>query len=183
MTLRLGLSSIVLLALAPACLAAAPPRKGEPATDFALKTLGGETVESKSLREKGPVVLVVLRGWPGYQCPACSAQVADLIRNAGKFEARKARVVLVYPGPADGLKAHAAEFEGGKGLPAGFQLVMDPDYSFTEAYGLRWDEAGETAYPSTFVIRPDGKVAYAKVSRSHGGRAKAGEVLEALGGE
>jgi peroxiredoxin len=107
--------------------------------------------------------------------------VADLVRQAEKFEARKVPVVLVYPGPADGLKAHAEEFEGGKGLPKGFHLAMDPDYAFTKAYDLRWDEKGETAYPSTFVIEPGGKIAYAEISRSHAGRAKASEVLQALG--
>ncbi len=39
---------------------------------------------------------------------------------------------------------------------------------------------GETAYPAAFVVDGSGKVRFAKVSRTHGGRAAAAEVLEAL---
>ncbi|MDG3005058.1 peroxiredoxin family protein [Paludisphaera mucosa] len=180
MSRRPFFGSILAFFCAAATCHAAPPREGESAADFTLKTLADEPVRLKTLLERGPVVLVVLRGWPGYQCPICTAQVRELVRESKTFEARKARVVLVYPGPADGLKAHAAEFERGKGLPDGFQLVMDPDYDLTKSYDLRWDAPGETAYPSTFVIDREGKVVLARVSRSHGGRAKAGEILEAL---
>ena len=58
---------------------------------------------------------------------------------------------------------------------------LDPDYKFTNAYHLRWDAKAETAYPSTFVIDAERKVQFAKVSKSHGDRASADEVLEALG--
>jgi peroxiredoxin len=88
--------------------------------------------------------------------------------------------VLVYPGPAGGLEGHAEEFARGKALPENFHLVVDPDYTFTNAYDLRWDAPKETAYPSTFVVGADGKVAFAKVSHTHGDRAKLDEVLRAL---
>ena len=45
-----------------------------------------------------------------------------------------------------------------------------------------WDAPRETAYPSTFVIDQGGVIRFAKVSKSHGGRAATGEVLKALGG-
>lgn len=159
----------------------APPGVGGLAPDFTLKTLADGAIRLDTLTERGPVVLVVLRGWPGYECPACTAQVAELVRNAGRFRERKARVVLLYPGPAEALKAHAQDFASGKGLPDDFDLVLDPDFAVTRAYGLRWDAPGETAYPSTFVIGPGRKVAFAKVSHGHGGRVKAPEILQALG--
>ena len=59
-------------------------------------------------------------------------------------------------------------------------LLLDPDYSFTNAYGLRWDAPRETAYPSTFVIDTDGTVRYAKISKSHGDRAEVSDVIKAL---
>jgi hypothetical protein len=57
---------------------------------------------------------------------------------------------------------------------------VDPDLAFVRSYNLRWDAPRETAYPSTFVIGRSGKVRFATVSRSHGGRAKAADVLKAL---
>ena len=157
-----------------------PPRVGDAARDFTLKTLDGETVRLATLREKGPVVLAVLRGWPGYQCPICTRQVGELIGKSPEIAGAKSQVVLVYPGPAQGLEGHAEEFARGKALPANFRLVIDPDYEFTKAYDLRWDAPKETAYPSTFVVDAGGKIAFAKVSHSHGDRAKVGEVLQVL---
>lgn len=87
---------------------------------------------------------------------------------------------MVYPGPATELKARAGEFLRGKSLPENFELLLDPDYAFTKAYGLRWDAPNETASPSTFVLGKDRTVHFAKVSRTHGGRAGASEIDEAL---
>lgn len=156
------------------------PKVGDEAKDFELTAVGGETVKLTKLTDAGPVVLVLLRGYPGYQCPLCTKQVADLIGKADDFKKAGAEVLLVYPGPAEGLKAKAAEFVKGKDYPAHFTLLLDPDYSFTSAYGLRWDAKGETSYPSTFVLDPKRKVTFAKVSTGHGDRAKTADVLKAL---
>lgn len=156
------------------------PAVGDAAPDFRLPTLQGEGVQLSKLRDQGPVVLVVLRGFPGYQCPICNAQVGQLLANAAKFSAKNAKLVFVYPGPAEGLAEHAAEFVRGKTLPENFYLVVDANYALTEAYGLRWDAPRETAYPSTFVIDKEGKLRFAKISKGHGGRATADEVLSAL---
>jgi peroxiredoxin len=101
--------------------------------------------------------------------------------NADAFKDAKATVLFVYPGPADNLKAHADEFTHGKTLPAHFTVLLDPDFTFTKAYGLRWDKKNETAYPSTFVIRSERKIAFAKVSTTHGDRAEVTDVITALG--
>lgn len=159
-----------------------PPAVGDVASDFTLNTVTGERTQLAELQKSGPVVLIVLRGFPGYQCPVCNAQVGQFLASAKKFEAQKANVVLVYPGPAGGLKEHAQEFVRGKTLPGNFYLTLDPDFDFTTAYGLRWEAKNETAYPSTFVIGADGIVRLAKISRTHGGRASADEVLKALAG-
>lgn len=158
----------------------APPAVGEAAPDFSLSTLDDRQVSLAESLKNGPVVVVVLRGWPGYQCPICTKQVADLLVRENDFADAKAKIILVYPGPAENLKAHAAEFTKEKLLPAGWELVIDPDYAFTNAWHLRWDTGGETAYPSSFVIATDSTVRFAKVSKSHGGRASAGELVNAV---
>jgi peroxiredoxin len=160
--------------------AAEPPKVGDKAPDFSLKTLDDQTVRLSELTAKGKVVLVMLRGWPGYQCPICDRQVQDFIKSESEFDAANARVVFVYPGPAEGLKAHAKEFVDWKGKqwPKEFRYVLDPDYTMVNAYNLRWDAPKETAYPSTFVLDEKGIVRSAKISKTHGGRTKAAEVLE-----
>ena len=159
---------------------AATPAVGDAAPDFTLRTLDDKPVALKALTDTGPVVLVVLRGWPEYQCPVCTRLVQDYIASAAKFAERGARVLMVYPGPADQLKAHAQEFLQNKTWPADFFFVIDPDYMFTLAYGLRWEAKKETAYPSTFILERGGKVRFAHVSKSHGNRLSAARALEEL---
>lgn len=156
-----------------------PPQVGQIAPDFKLKTPEGTEVSLTNLRKEGPAVVIVLRGFPGYQCPLCSRQVGSLLKAAKELEAANAKVVFVYPGEAEGLSERANEFMRGTKLPTPFVLVTDPGYKFTNAYRLRWDAPRETAYPSTFVVGKDGKVTYAVVSKSHGGRTKTADVVAA----
>lgn len=167
--------------LALSLLLSAPPQVGDAAAEFLLQTVGGEQVELSELTDGGPVVLVVLRGFPGYQCPLCTRQAGDFLGRADEFAAAKATVVFVYPADAtlgvEGTRKKATEFLHGTKLPDNVQLVLDPGYELTEGYGLRWNAPNETAYPSTFVIDADGVVRHAVVSESHGGRTNAADTL------
>ena len=156
------------------------PQIGDRAPDFTLKTLDDQTVRLSDVTAKSKVVLVELRGWPGYECPFCTQQVHDYVRNADKLKAAGVQVLMVYPGPADDLKAHATEFLQDKSWPKDFLFVLDPDYSFTKSYGLRWDAENETAYPSTFIIDMENKVQFAHVSHGHGDRVDSATALKAL---
>lgn len=156
------------------------PQVGQAAQDFELAALGGGQVKLSERTKTGPVVLVVLRGYPGYQCPACSVQFQELVRKADDFQQAHTQVLFVYPGPSEKLTERAAEFVRGKDYPDHFQILLDPDYKFTTAYGLRWDAKNETAYPATYVIDKQGKIRFATVSKTHGGRAKSGDVVKAL---
>jgi peroxiredoxin len=127
------------------------------------------------------LVLVVLRGFPGYQCPYCVKQVHDFIDHASDFAAKNTRVVIVYPGPPADLDQHAKDFlEKQAGLPANIVLVTDPDYTVTNLYGLRWDAPHETAYPSTFVLDKKGIIVFEKISHSHGDRLSAEDAVNNL---
>jgi peroxiredoxin len=174
-------AACAVVALGLPAVAGPGPKVGEVAKDFELPALGGKPAKLSDLVKDGPVVLVVLRGYPGYQCPLCSTQFAGYRKAADQFKAAGAKVMFVYPGPADQLAGKAAEFVKGKDYPDHFQVLLDPDYTFTTAYGLRWDARNETAYPSTFVIGTDRRVTFARVSTSHGGRVSAADALTAVG--
>ncbi len=161
---------------------AKPPREGYKPSDFTLNTFDGQPFSLYDQLKKSSVVLVVLRGYPGYQCPICSVQVGDLLKHAEQFAAANSQVVLVYPGPADGLDQKANEFLKDRKLPENFTLLVDPDYTFTNAYGLRWDAPKETAYPAAFVIDRQHTVRKAVISKSHGGRAKAADLIQVVPG-
>lgn len=179
--LSVPLLTCVVFSAALAAQMPAAPAVGEKARDFSLTSLQGSTVRLSEERARGPVVLVVLRGWPGYDCPFCTRQFGDYLKHAAELERAGARVLFVYPGPAEGLKAHAEAFIKSRELPGHFTFLLDPDYTFTNAYALRWDAKAETAYPSTFVIDSTGTVKFASVSKEHGGRVPVADVLKALG--
>lgn len=161
--------------------AAQIPAVGAKAPDFTLSTPTGNTVTLATERAKGTTVLVLLRGFPGYQCPYCAKQVHDFAEHSAEFAGKKANVLLVYPGPPADLDQHAKEFLAKQAdLPSNVQLVVDPDYKMTNLYGLRWDAPHETAYPSTFILDTNGTILFEKISHSHGDRTSAEDILARL---
>jgi peroxiredoxin len=163
----------------------AGPEEGKILEDFTGTTINGGNFQLSKLVEKGSVVIVMLRGFPGYQCPVCSTQVAGYIAKAEEFEKqRNTPVVFIYPGKVSNLEKRAKEFtaslEKEVDLPGNFIFVLDQDYKITNHLNLRWDDPKETAYPAAFVIDHDGYVQYSKVSDNHGDRATADEILEFL---
>jgi thioredoxin-dependent peroxiredoxin len=183
---RIGTAVGVVMLLATAAGAqsspSAVPKEGQKAPDFSLAALDGATVRLSEEVAQRPVVLVVLRGWPGYQCPFCTRQFSEYLAKASDLEASGARVLFVYPGPADALREHAEALLKNRPLPSAYDILLDPDYTFTRAYGLRWDAPNETAYPSTFVLRKGGTIAFARMSQVHGDRVPVADVLKALTG-
>ena len=182
-SIRIALLSIVVTALmagSPLAAVADPPKVGDKAPDFTLSQLDGARLTLFTELKAGPVVLIVGRGWVGYQCPFCNRQFNDFVKAAKDIEASGARVVWVYPGAADGIQQRAGEFAKDRQFPSNFRFVLDPAYTFTLRYGLRWDAPQESAYPSTFVIDRQGVVRYALVSKTHGDRATAVDVLATL---
>jgi len=179
---RLARAAVIVSAtLFGTTLIAQTPAVGAKAPDFTLSTPTGKSVQmSKEIQGHG-LVLVVLRGFPGYQCPFCVKQVHDFIDHAADFQAKNTRVLLVYPGPPGELDDHAKDFLAKQAeLPANIVLVTDPDYKVTNLYGLRWDMPHETAYPSTFVLDKKGMISFEKISHSHGDRLSAQDALDNL---
>jgi thioredoxin-dependent peroxiredoxin len=178
---------LAMLLLVVPCTAqsfAETPIVGQKAPDFTLRTPTGTSVELSKQSSASTVVLVVLRGFPGYQCPYCQKQVHDFVEHASEFAAKKASVLLVYPGPAADLDQHAREFlEKQANLPSNVTLVTDPEYAMTKLYDLRWDAPSETAYPSTFIIDRKGMITFEKITHSHDDRSTARGILAEISGK
>ncbi|GAA5508351.1 redoxin family protein [Novipirellula caenicola] len=158
-----------------------PLAEGAKAINFELPVVGSKDfIELQQEYKKGPVVVIVLRGYPGYQCPLCSKQVNSLANRAKALAQEASRVILVYPGEATLLQRHAEEFMGSRTLPAPLVMVRDDAMEMVTQWGLRWDSPRETAYPATYVIDANGRVAWAKVSNSHAGRTTVEEIMKEL---
>ena len=173
--------TLVCVVLAIGTAVAQTPAVGAKAPDFTLDTPTGNSVSLAKERAKGTTVLVLLRGFPGYQCPYCVKQVHDFVEHSADFAGKKVNVLLVYPGPPADLDQHAKEFLAKQSdLPPNIKLVIDPDYKMTNLYGLRWDAPHETAYPSTFILDKSGNILFEKISHSHGDRTSAEDILGQL---
>jgi peroxiredoxin Q/BCP len=177
---RLLTLSALLLTTAALPSLAATPGPGQTAPDFTLSTPGGQQVRLTNLTNQSPVVLVVFGGYPGYACPYCLQQMQDFIQAAPQFAALHAQVLFIYPGAVSGLAAEANALLAAQPLPSGFQMVLDPGYSFTNLYGLRWNAPNETAYPSTFIIDRGGSIFSTVVSKSHSTVSTSADTLAAL---
>jgi peroxiredoxin len=180
-TLKSLAASACIVLVVSSASAQTPPATGSKAPNFTLATPTGHSISLADMRAKGTVVLVLLRGYPGYQCPYCVKQVHDFVEHSADFAGKKANVLFVYPGPPAALDQHAKEFLTKQAnLPANINLVIDPDYKMTNLYGLRWDAPQETAYASTFILDKAGTILFEKISHSHGDRTSAEDVLARL---
>jgi peroxiredoxin len=154
---------------------------GDRAIDFDLPVVGGE--EYLTLRDEfkeGPVVVIVLRGYPGYQCPLCSEQVSSIRNRARALASVAHRVILVYPGQGTRLQRQAKQFMGSRSLPDPLVIVRDQEMKMVTEWGLRWDTPRETAYPAAYIIDRNGRVRWLKVSDNHAGRASVDEIVREL---
>jgi peroxiredoxin len=156
------------------------PELGEQAKDFELSNLNGKKFRLSELLKKGPVVVVLLRGYPGHFCPYCEQQIKRLKSHSVKIRDAKATVLLVYPSSRFTLKTFAEKFRDDQVLPAHFHLLLDEEHQFIDAYHLEWKDSKETVFPTTLVIDTDGKIKFKKISMTHGNRATPEEVLQAL---
>ncbi|MGI9442414.1 MAG: redoxin family protein [Rubripirellula sp.] len=157
------------------------PGVGQRAPDFELPLVGQK--KFLSLRDEyrdGPVVVIVLRGYPGYQCPVCKSQFNAVVNRAKALSSESKCVVLVYPGKADQLEKNSKRFLGSRKLPHPIKVVRDDDMQMVKEWGIRWEARNQTAYPATFVVDQNGRIAWKKISSTSAGRSTVEEILREL---
>jgi peroxiredoxin len=137
----------------------------------------GETIDLASYRGKKHVVLIVMRGFPGYVCPSCSAQTSRLIGNYPEFVKRNAEVLVVFPGARDHLpdfvKASQAE-AANTAVP--FPILLDENFQAVDQLHIR----GDLAKPSTYLIDKQGQVRFAYVGATSADRPSVKALLQQL---
>lgn len=134
------------------------------------------------MAKRSKAAVIFLRGWNGYQCPACSAQTYSFIEQAEAFKERGYELIFIYPnhGTTEETSTKAKEFAAELDLPEHLHFVEDPGVEVGKAYGLLWDAPKETVYPAFYVLDADLKVLHKNVSQTHGGRVKADQALTIL---
>ncbi len=177
-------STLLFCLLAPLLMAEPASRLtvGATAPDFTLPNLAGEEVTLSNVTSMDKVVLVFLRGWNGYQCPACSRQTAGYLASAEAFAQQGYQLIFIYPnhGDAPETQAKATEFAANYDFPDHFHFLTDSGVLAGKSFQLFWDAPRETVYPAFYLLDKERKVTFADVSRSHGGRVTAEQALAAI---
>ena len=138
--------TVLLLALA-ACKGeggrgmARVPQAGDPAPEYAAKTMAGQPVTLASLRGS-PVLLNVWATW----CHPCREELPDLERLHQANRARGLRIVGVSIDQGGQEKA-VADFAREYGVT--YEIWLDPDDRVSSAFAT-------VGVPTTVLIAPDG---------------------------
>lgn len=166
---------------------------GDAAPDFTLANATGGSVTLSSLLATGPVVLSFYRGeW----CPYCNVQLRGYQRALPAFADAGATLVAVSPQTPDNSLTTAEQ----KGLD--YPVLSDVGNVVARQYGLVYavgeavyqtlggvgidlaafngDTSGELPLTATFVIAPNGTIAWADVGANFKQRPEPAAILAAL---
>ncbi len=128
-----------------------------------------------------PVVLVFMRGFPGFICPYCTTYTAQIATRYDEIKAAGAEVLVVYPTEEKDTDK-VAEFvkacneilteEGEEGLA--FPVLLDPGLKVVQQYNIQ----GDLSRPSTFVLDAEGVIRYVYVGKDSADRPSVERILE-----
>ncbi|WP_240700291.1 peroxiredoxin-like family protein [Sphingomonas gei] len=168
-------------------------KAGDTAPEFTLEDADGNTVSSRALLARGPLVATFYRGvW----CPYCNYDLQALEEVRSEIEARGASLVAISPQtPANSRKSQ-------RDNKLGFPILSDARASVADDFGLRFalpddlievyqqfgndlpkindDPAWVLPMPARYVIGTDGVIAYAEVNPDYTRRPDPTELLPVL---
>jgi peroxiredoxin len=174
-------------------LAQSSLQPGEMAPDFELPDTDGRPVSLEATLRNGPAVVTFYRGgW----CPYCNLALRALHQAMARIRAAQATLIAITPQLADGVRETRAT------LGLDFPMLTDRGNKVSRLFGLAFrlpDDlialyrrlgvdlaaangmaAWELPLPATYVVAPDGNVAYAMVDVDYTRRAEPDDVLAAL---
>ncbi|MUV57710.1 thioredoxin-dependent thiol peroxidase [Halogeometricum sp. CBA1124] len=140
---------------------------GDEAPDFELPDQNGQTVSLSDF--EGEYVVVYF--YPRANTPGCTTEACEFRDDYDEFEARGVTVLGVSDDPISDLEA----FEDEHDLP--FPLLSDEDGAVASAYDSYGEKNmfGNTfdgVFRNTYVVAPDGTVAFAYENVSPEGHAE-----------
>ena len=166
---------------------------GEAAPSFTLPSATGRVITLAERLAEGPVVLTFYRGaW----CPYCNLTLHALQEAHADIKARGAQLIAISPQIPDESLSLTEKHQ------LGFDVLSDIGCATAAEYGLSFDIGEELAgvydrlgfemervnaghartlpLPATFVIAPDGTIAWAFVDTDYTKRAEPADILAAL---
>lgn len=121
------------------------PLSGQPAPDFTLDLLDGSTIRLSDLRGN----VVVVNFWATW-CPPCEEELPALQSLSSQYQPEVVFLGLAYEDQESLVRAAVAR------LGLTYRIGLDVDGRIARAYGI-------TGVPETFVIGPQGEVAFVHI--------------------
>ncbi|WP_372365945.1 peroxiredoxin family protein [Candidatus Uabimicrobium sp. HlEnr_7] len=122
---------------------------------------GGDVLDLADYQGK-KIILVILRGFAGGICLACSAQTLALSKSVNKFDEKNAQIILVYPGRAESIPVFTSVLETlEEDYEAPFPIVLDVELELIKKLTIE----GSLAKPTSMIVTTDGKIEYAYVGK------------------
>jgi peroxiredoxin len=166
---------------------------GDAAPEFTLQDADGNSVSSRALLTRGPLVVSFYRGvW----CPYCNFDLQALEEVRSEIEARGASLAAISPQtPANSRKSQRDNTLGfpilsdaGSGVAAAFGLRFSLPEDLIEVYKqfgndlakINDDPSWVLPMPARYVIGTDGAIAYAEVNPDYTRRPDPFELLPVL---
>jgi len=166
---------------------------GDTMPDFELPELNGGHVHLADLLQKAPVVISFYRGgW----CPYCNLEMQALQRSLPDIEQAGGQLIAIAPE----LPEHAGHTRDQGNLI--FPLLHDRDNTLARACGLvftlpdilrpvyegfgidlqesQGNDSFELPVPATYIVRPDGVIAFAFVDVDYTRRSEPDSIVEIL---
>ncbi|QYK47725.1 MAG: redoxin domain-containing protein [Phycisphaeraceae bacterium] len=182
-----GISSVATSGITQSALNA-----GARAPDFTLSDHAGNPVRLSDLLKQGPVVLTWYRGgW----CPYCNIQLRAYQDALPDITSLGARLVAISPELPDNSlttrEKNALEFtvlsDTGSTVARAYGLsykvpdaVADAFKGMIDLPSINGDDSWELPLAATYVISPDGTIAYAFLSADYRERAEPQAIIDAL---
>ncbi len=146
-------------------------------TELEFVDTEGEAVRLADYVGDKNVLLVFTRGFSGQLCPYCTTQTSRLIANYEEFTKRNTEVLLVYPGQKGQIESfRQASLAGSAKSSFPFPVLLDEDLAAVK----RLDIAAQVAFPSSFIIDKQGRVALSYVGRDPSDRPSIKALLAQL---
>jgi peroxiredoxin len=168
-------------------------KAGDTAADFTLQDANGDTVSSRALLARGPLVATFYRGvW----CPYCNSDLQALEEVRPEIESRGAALVAISP------QTQANSCKSQRDNRLGFPILSDPGTAVAARFGLRFslpddlievyrqfgndlarindDPSWVLPMPARYVIGTDGVITYAEVNPDYTRRPDPSELLPVL---
>jgi len=166
---------------------------GTHAPAFALPNAVGKTISSDALLHRGPLVISFYRGaW----CPYCNLELRALQEALPRIHELGAELVAISPNLPDksltSIEKHALTYEVltdvQNRIARRYGLVITLGEKIQPLYkqigfdipGHNGDDSWELPMPATYVVAPDGEIAFSFVTADYTRRAEPADIIAAL---